>query len=112
MNYYTLYLDESETFTNSGQRYFAVGGVILPDSEETSVTQALNNLKMYIWPGDAKATSYILHEKEVSEVRKTKARGLPHYSIFKRKNSVNQLYNGLSSILLNRKLTTIVVCIS
>lgn len=112
MDHYTLYLDESETFTNSGQRYFAVGGVILPDSEDASVSQALDNLKMRLWPGDASATGYILHEKEISEVRKTKTKGLPHYSIFRGKHSVKQLYNDLSRILLNGKLTTMGVCIS
>ena len=42
---YTLYLDESETFTNTHDRFFAVGGVIIEESLNDSLESEINLLK-------------------------------------------------------------------
>ena len=37
MDHYTLYLDESETFTDHAHKFFTVGGVIVPSTKDASI---------------------------------------------------------------------------
>ena len=45
MGKYTLYLDESETHTGSGDYFFAVGGVIIEDSQNAALEKELDLLR-------------------------------------------------------------------
>lgn len=79
MNTYTLYLDESETFTATN-RLFSIGGVIIESSAEAAITNDLNSLKSALWPGDPKAAGIILHEKEISEAHHSGKSKNSHYN--------------------------------
>ena len=39
---YTLYIDESETFNNSGKKYFVMSGVIIRETNYTSIQRAFS----------------------------------------------------------------------
>ncbi len=46
---YTLYIDESETFNNTGNKYFVMSGVIIRDSDYVEIENKLNQIKKKIW---------------------------------------------------------------
>lgn len=63
---YMMYMDESETKKSDEQRYFVIGGLIIKNEDYTAIEKSLIDLKNLLWAGDANASSYILHEKDVS----------------------------------------------
>lgn len=111
MSHYVLYLDESETFTPNGNRYFAVAGVIVEKNSLVSVTADLDTLKSRLWTGDPAATSHILHEKEISEAHKTGRARNTCYNIFRANQKVLDLYAGLSNIIKKHSIATLGVCL-
>lgn len=111
MGKYTLYLDESETHTGSGDYFFAVGGVIIEDSQNAALEKELDLLKARLWTGDANSSGYILHEKEISEAKKNGHAKNPCYNLFKSREKYLDLYSGLSRMLKQYNLTTLGVCI-
>ena len=46
---YTLYIDESETVNNTGNKYFVMSGVIIRDSDYVEIENKLNQIKKKIW---------------------------------------------------------------
>ena len=46
---YTLYIDESETFNNTGNKYFVMSGVIIKNSNYSEIENKLNQIKKKIW---------------------------------------------------------------
>ena len=111
MGKYTLYLDESETYTSPKDRFFAVGGVIIDNSQDAILEAELNSLKLKLWDGDANSSSYILHEKEITEANKYGHAKNPCYNTFRTNKKHKDLYAGLAKILKQYKLTTLGVCI-
>lgn len=111
MHKYILYLDESETFTAANNRFFAVGGVIIKEDKIDEVSSKLADLKKKLWAGDANASSYILHEKEISEAKKHGHARNACYNIFRTNGKYSDLYAGLASILKKQNLITMGVCI-
>lgn len=111
MSQYVLYLDESETFTPGGDHYFAVAGVVIEECNLVSVTADLDALKSRLWTGDPAATSYILHEKEISEAHKTGRARNTCYNIFRANQKVSDLYSGLSQIIKQHSIATLGVCL-
>lgn len=109
---YTLYLDESETFTSPHDRYFSVGGVIIDNSLLPAIANDLSLLKHRLWASDANADSHILHEKEIWLVQHGSPSGVTYNNIFRSKDNVRKLYAGLSSILKNHCVVTMGVCLS
>ena len=63
---YTLYIDESETFNSSGKKYFVMSGVIIRETNYTSIQSEMEALKRKVWNNAAGCENYILHEKDVS----------------------------------------------
>lgn len=110
MGHYILYLDESETFTSTMDRYFAIGGVIVPDTIKNQLVQDINTLKSRLW--GPMATQNILHEKEISEALHKRLSVTSPYSIFKNKANIVTLYNGLSVILSKYHIVTIGACLN
>ncbi len=111
MNQYTLYLDESETFTKKGDRFFAIGGVIINQVQEGKVESDLNVLKNGLWDGNPNAQQFILHEKEITEVQRNGRTSNKQYNIFRQKSISNHLYTGLSRILKQNNIETMCVCL-
>ncbi len=66
MSDYTLYMDESETYNSSGNRYFIMSGVIIKNSNYTNIENALNIVKNTVWEQETGCEQYILHEKDVT----------------------------------------------
>ena len=111
MGQYTLYLDESETFNNSHNHFFAVGGVIIENTQNSLVEADLTTLKSKLWEGDHNSSGYILHEKEITEAKRYGHAKNPCYNIFRSNTKQNDLYAGLAIILKKYNLTTLGVCI-
>ena len=107
MDKYILYLDES----NIGNDYSCVGGVIIKETEIPFVAKDFNALKRELWKSDSSSENYILHEKEISEAKKSGKITNPYYSIFRANSAYNKLYAGLSKILKNRNIITIGTCV-
>lgn len=102
---YTLYLDESRA-----GNYFAISGVIIENSLEETIQTELDNLKRVIWDGDSNATSYILHEMEVSNGQRNSS-SLSYYNVFRSNALRTKLYNHLSQIINKNNITTIGTCV-
>ena len=63
---YILYLDESYTHSNRGQSSaFAIGGVILKNTEINNVAIQIDNVKAQIWNDLPNYKSIILHELDL-----------------------------------------------
>lgn len=113
MDKYILFLDESETFKEINNHYFAVGGIIVEETISTSVLQAdIDALKRSLWVGHPNPEALILHEKEISEAHRNGSAKNPVYNIFKQNSCYKTLYAGLSKIIENRNITTIGVCLN
>ena len=103
--HYTLYLDETLI-----DDFFAIGGVIIKNTDEDSITDNLNILKRSLWARNPNATSIVLHEMEVGKAAHGRVRNAD-YNIFRSHSSQNKLYNGLSKIIKKYNLTTIGTCV-
>lgn len=117
MSDYTLYMDESETFDSSGNRYFVMSGVIIPTAGFQLIEQELDRLKRAVWNGAPNCEQYILHEKDVSfaSARKNRKRlnEVPAYNrIFIRGEKRRLLYNELSKLFKQSHLQVIGVCLN
>ena len=60
MDKYTLYVDESETFSqlDKSRRYFIMSGVIIQDNEYDDIDKKLKQIKVDMWKND-EAEQYI-----------------------------------------------------
>lgn len=115
MSRYTLYLDESEVPSNTGDRYFVIGGVMIKNSyHENKVVPKLDNLKKEIWENESNYASHILHELEINNVYRGDLIDAKEYNlIFKHnKRKYEQVYKGICNILNDRNIYTIAACIN
>ena len=113
---YMMYMDESETKKSDEQRYFVIGGLIIKNEDYTAIEKSLIDLKNLLWAGDANASSYILHEKDVSFASSWSNRyhlnEIPSYNkIFTKKSNVLTLYNEMSKIFRLSPVVTLGVCL-
>lgn len=113
---YTLYMDESETFNDSGNKYFVMSGVIIKNSNYSIVESSLNAIKRMVWNNANGCEQCILHEKDVSyasnRLNSHRLNAIPScYHIFQKKNKVVLLYNELSKLFKNSDIVTIGVCL-
>lgn len=113
---YTLFIDESETFNSTGNRYFVMSGVIISKDNYQTIQDSMNELKRKIWNNVAGCENYILHEKDVSFanylLNSKKLSGIASYNhIFTDTNKVQQLYNELSKVFKESDIYTIGVCL-
>lgn len=112
---YTLYIDESETFNNTGNKYFVMSGVIIRDSDYLEIENKLNQIKKKIWDNTQGCEKNILHEKDVNfanfRLNSKRLSDVPVcYHIFRDKRKVLLLYNELSKLFKDAPLYTIGVC--
>lgn len=112
---YTLYIDESETFNNTGNKYFVMSGVIIRDSDYLEIENKLNQIKKKIWDNAQGCEKNILHEKDVNfanfRLNSKRLSDVPAcYHIFRDKRKVLLLYNELSKLFKDAPLYTIGVC--
>ena len=112
---YTLYIDESETFNNTGNKYFVMSGVIIRDSDYLEIENKLNQIKKKIWDNAQGCEKNILHEKDVNfanfRLNSKRLSDIPAcYHIFRDKRKVLLLYNELSKLFKDAPLYTIGVC--
>lgn len=115
MNRYTLYLDESETPNDDGDRFFVIGGVIIKNNyHDTKIVSKLNQLKKDIWVNDDNCESYILHEMEINNVFKGDLKNAKKYNLIFEDNNdkYKQVYQGICNILNDRNIYTIAACIN
>ena len=86
MDKYTLYVDESETFSqlDKSRRYFIMSGVIIQDNEYDDIDKKLKQIKVDMWKND-EAEQYILHEKDITAAQRRNPDIPDHYKIFKSK---------------------------
>ena len=115
MSKYTLYLDESEVSSDSGNRYFVIGGVIIKNSyHEKKIVSKIDNLKKKIWDSDPDFSSYVLHELEINRAFRNNLNNVkPYNHIFISNNTkYNEVYNGVCHILNDRNVYTIAACIN
>lgn len=122
MNEYTLYLDESEipiidTDGNEVNKIFIIAGIIVEDDyHDTELTNNLNLIKDTIWDAEKYKNdrhNYILHELEVTSAHyghfaKLKHR---HHRIFAKSSKYKLLYQEMSVLIQNSKITTLGACI-
>lgn len=115
MKQYNLYLDESETHSNNGNRHFCIAGLIVEDGLHDGVlTNDLNNLKNSIWSTNPNPESIILHEKDIKAANNgynNAPRNGP-YAQFRNNNQMNALYSSLNHIFVNNDVKIIAVSIS
>ena len=107
MDKYVLYLDESHI----GGDYSCVGGVIIKESDIPLVSADLDNLKKKLWPSDPNPEQYILHEKEITQAKKSGVASQPCYQIFRAKRTYNKLYAGLAGIMKHYNILTLGTCV-
>lgn len=113
---YTLYIDESETFNKSGNKYFVMSGVIIKNSDYPNIQKSVELLKKKIWDNAPECEKYILHEKDIGYVsnplNSNKLGSVSSYNyIFQDKKKVILLYNELSKLFKSEKIYTIGVCL-
>lgn len=113
---YTMYMDESETKKSDEQRYFVIGGLIIKNEDYTAIEQSLMDIKKLLWVEDVDASSYILHEKDVSFAsswsNRHRLNEIPSYNkIFTKKRNVLTLYNEISKIFRLSPVVTLGVCL-
>lgn len=112
MDKYTLYVDESETFSqlDKSRRYFIMSGVIIQDNEYDDIDKKLKQIKVDMWKNN-EAEQYILHEKDITAAQRRNPDIPEHYKIFKSKRNTISLYNKLSVIFKKSNITTLGVCL-
>ena len=113
---YTLYMDESETFTKNNDKFFVMSGVIIKNNDYLQIENKLKQVKKTIWKNDPNCENYILHEKDISAISKHSKSNKsgtinPCYNIFKDNKNVTLLYNELSKLFKENNLVIIGVCL-
>lgn len=113
---YTMYLDESETKKSDGSLFFAVGGLIVKNDDYESLENSLIAIKQLLWNKDPNASSYVLHEKDVTFASKANRHTIsqvPEYNkvFFRKKQNVTLLYNEMSKLFRMAPVTTLGVCL-
>ena len=110
-----MYLDESETKKSDGSLFFAVGGLIVKNEDYAALENSLIAIKQLLWIDDTKASSYILHEKDIAfaaRANRHMINQVPTYnSIFRKKENVTLLYNQMSKLFRLAPITTLGVCL-
>lgn len=112
MNEYTLFLDESYTYSNNGKNpAFAVGGFIVKNSDILSVNTKIDALKKEIWKDLPTPTDAILHELDLKDAlnRNVKRKNLDaNYVRFRDdKKLANLLYKRISKIVKSENIYTV-----
>jgi hypothetical protein len=113
MHYYELFLDESSVSSNNyPERYFTVAGVIIDKDKKRQIRRDMKSLKQQLWVDSSYVeddiTQFIFHELVVQSFNANKGNKrhlrnlIQKYGeqnlIFKNKNKVNELYDGLAQI--------------
>lgn len=107
MDKYVLYLDESHI----EKAFSCVAGVIIKEADIPLISADLDTLKQTLWPTDPHPEQYILHEKEISQAKKSGTAPQPCYSIFRANQNYNKLYAGLSIIMKRYHILTLGTCV-
>ncbi|MDE6738051.1 MAG: DUF3800 domain-containing protein [Lachnospiraceae bacterium] len=113
---YTLYIDESETFNNSGKKYFVMSGVSIRKTNYPVIRSEVEELKRKVWDNITGCENYILHEKDISfanfPLNSSKLSAVAScYHIFTDTKKVQLLYNELSKLFKKSDLYIIGVCL-
>lgn len=116
MTEYTLYIDESETFNNTGKKYFVMSGVIIKNEDYPEIEKKLNLIKKKVWEDEQGCEKNILHEKDINfanfRLNSKKLQNIPPcYHIFTDDKKVVLLYNELSKLFKSSSIYTIGVCL-
>ena len=120
MDYYTLYLDESETHrynkttSKNETPHFCVAGVIIADNTIASVEQSIDSLKRAIWPDLATPHAVVLHQMLIHNAQKGRldVTRYPEYVRFSSNNQVKAFYRELQKVFVQNPMTIIGSCIS
>lgn len=114
MNSYTLYLDESETFTLQNGRirtnpFFCMAGVIIADDDIEDVTNKLNALKSVIWNDYDNPEKIVLHQMLINKAEhgKLDVTEFPQYARFRKMKVRKQFYSEFKKIFLGDKITVV-----
>lgn len=108
---YTLYLDESTTHNNHRNQVFCMAGVIIKDSEYSSIiVPEMKSLKKSIWYDVPSPENIIIHQKEVNDGQKCRTQN-PDFVRFRQNRYSRMLYGGLDTIFSRNSLTVIGTCI-
>lgn len=113
---YTLYIDESETFNNSGKKFFVMSGVSIRKTNYPVIRSEVEELKRKVWDNITGCENYILHEKDISfanfPLNSSKLSAVAScYHIFTDTKKVQLLYNELSKLFKKSDLYIIGVCL-
>ena len=120
MDYYTLYLDESETHrinkttSKCETPHFCMAGVIIADSTISTVEKSVNSLKSTIWSDLSDPHSIILHQMLINNA----VRGRldiskhPEYARFSSNANIKIFYSELQKVFVQNPMTIIGSCIS
>lgn len=103
MDYYTLYLDESEThrFNKATSKneapHFCMAGVIIADNTIAAVEQSINSLKSTIWSDLTDPHSVVLHQMLINNAQKGRldSTKYPEYTRFSSNANVKAFYQEL-----------------
>lgn len=120
MEYYTLFLDESETHRfnqvscKNEDSYFCMAGVIIADTALWAVEQGVNNLKSIFWSDLPDPYSIVLHQMLINKARRGRLDSgeHPEYSRFSSQKQVRAFYRELQKVFINTPMVIIGSCIS
>lgn len=120
MDYYTLYLDESETHRHNQTTskneapHFCMAGVIIADSDIAAVEKSLDALKSVIWSDLADPHAVVLHQMLIHNAQKGRLDSVKHpeYARFSTKRQVKVFYQELQKVFVQSSMTIIGCCIS
>lgn len=120
MDYYTLYLDESEThrFNKATSKneapHFCMAGVIIADNTIAAVEQSINSLKSTIWSDLTDPHSVVLHQILINNAQKGRldSTKYPEYTRFSSNANVKAFYQELQKVFVQNPMTIVGSCIS
>lgn len=120
MDYYTLYLDESEshifskTTTKNENPHFCMAGVIIADDTIAAVEQSVDFLKRAIWPDHPNPHAIVLHQMLINNARKGRldSAKYPEYVRFSSNSKIKVFYQELQKVFVQNPMTIIGSCIS
>ena len=119
MDYYTLYLDESEShrFNKTTQRiespHFCMAGAIIADSDIENIRKSVDSLKSIVWSDLPNPHSVILHQMLINNAQKGRldAKKYPEYVRFSSNSKVKVFYHEIQKIFINNPMTIVGSCI-
>ena len=120
MDYYTLYLDESETHrynkvtSKNEAPHFCMAGVIIADKDITTVEQSIDSLKSVVWHDLGNPHEIILHQMLINNAQRGRldSRKNPEYVRFSSNKVIKLFYQELQKVFANAPMTIIGSCIS